>query len=266
MESERSGAWRGVDASGEADDMIAYLDRAATVTSALRAESLSLLHLAPGAVVLDAGCGTGVAAVELAELVGAAGRIHAIDPSAAMVACTADRAGSQPVVARVGDVRTIELPDDSCDGARTERVLIHLTPDEMRAAVRELARVVRPGGRIALVETCHAQCRIAGDELIMPSVAKAVANPTAGLDLRSALLTAGCTEVEAHPRPLTFGSIDDLYPVVRLDVVASAATRAGATDDEVEAVLAELRRRDHDGDFLAVMMFYVAAGTVRTKP
>lgn len=265
MESERSKAWRRVDASGEADDMIAYLDRAAAVTSPLRAESLALLQLSEGNVALDAGCGTGIAAMEMAELVGPTGLVHAIDPSAAMVACTAERAGSRRVEAVAGDIRAIELPDDTCDGARTERVLIHLTPDEMQAAVRELARVVRPGGRIVLVETCHAQCRVAGDELIMPSVAQAVANPTAGLDLRSALLAAGCAEVDSWPRPLAFGSIDDLHPVVRLDVVARAATKAGAPDSEVEAVLSELHRRDRSGDFFAVMMFYIAAGTVRAR-
>jgi ubiquinone/menaquinone biosynthesis C-methylase UbiE len=141
-------------------------------------------------------------------------------------------------------------------------VLNHLTPDEMRAAVAELARVVRPGGRIALVETCHAQCRFAGDDLIMPSVAQSVANGSAGLDLREALLAAGCGEVESHPRPLAFTSIAELHPVVRIEVVAQAATRLGASEDEVAARLAELGRRDERGEFFAVMMFYVAAGTV----
>ena len=38
--------------------------------------------------------------------------------------------------------------------------------------------------------------------------------------------------------------------------------RLGASADEVAAQLAEMRRRDEGGDFFAVMMFYVAAGTV----
>ncbi len=59
-----------------------------------------------------------------------------------------------------------------------------------------------------------------------------------------------------------FTSIVDLHPVVRIEVVAQAATRLGASADEVAAELAELRRRDESGDFFAVMMFYVAAGTV----
>ena len=50
--------------------------------------------------VLDVGCGSRVAAVDLAELVGEEGRVHAIDPSAAMVSRTAECAGMRPVKTR----------------------------------------------------------------------------------------------------------------------------------------------------------------------
>jgi SAM-dependent methyltransferase len=261
-ESAGSEGWRAVDTAGDAEAMIGYLDRAAVAMSSLRSESITELRLGPGGTVLDAGCGSGVAALELADVVGTAGLVHAIDPSEAMVASTVARAGSQPVSARVGDVRCLELPDNCCDGARTERVLIHLAPDEARSALGELARVVRPGGRISLIETCHAQCRIDGDDLILPSVAKVVANPTMGLNLRAALLAAGCEEVVSEPRPLVFTTIADLHPVVRLEVVARAALSVGASQAEVESAMADMRRRDENGTFFAVMMFYLASGTV----
>jgi SAM-dependent methyltransferase len=263
-EAAGSAGWRAVDSSGAADDMVAYLDRAAAVTSELRAECLTLLRLTEGAMVLDVGCGTGVAAVELADLVGRSGHVYAIDPSAAMVERTAARAGAKPVTASVGDVRSLDLADDSCDGARTERVLIHLTPEESKDAIAELVRVVRPGGRIALVETCHAQSRVDGDDVLLPGVAEVVANSTMGIHLRAALLAAGCDEVVAHPRPLAFTSIAELYPVVRMEIIGRAAKKAGATDDEVATAVAEMERRDREGTFFAVMMFYVAAGTVPT--
>ncbi len=257
-----SATWRAVDASGDAGEMISYLDRAASATVALRAESLKLLRLSPGDMVLDAGCGSGVAAVELAALVGGEGRVHAIDPSDAMVSRTSERAGMLPIEASIGDVRSLDVPTGSCDAARTERVLIHLTPEECKVAVSELARVVRPGGRIALVETCHVQCRIDGDDFLVPSATAGVANPAAGLQLRAALLGAGCHDVQSLPRPLSFASIAELAPVARLEVLARVAVRSGAPEAEVASALAEMHRRDEEGTFFAVMMFYVAAGTV----
>src|SRR4051794_13938917 len=84
--AERSAGWRGVDASGASEDMAGYLERAARAMAGLRAESLEALRLAPGGVVLDAGCGTGVAAFEMADLVGPSGIVHAFDVSEDMVA------------------------------------------------------------------------------------------------------------------------------------------------------------------------------------
>ena len=257
-----SSGWREVDASGDAEDMMSYLDRAATATSALRAESFSLLRLTEGGIVMDAGCGTGVAALELADLVGPSGLVHAIDPSSAMVDRTAERAAGRSIDVSVGDVRAIALPDDCCDGARAERVLIHLTPEESRVAVAELVRIVRPGGRVALVETCHLQWAIDGDDVIRRHAVEAVANPAMGLQLRASLLAAGCTDVVAHPRPMAFVSIADMHPVARLAALAQAAVKSGAPEDAVAGTLAELDRRDRDGTFFAVTMFYVAAGTV----
>jgi SAM-dependent methyltransferase len=61
---------------------------------------------------------------------------------------TADLGGA--VRCQVGDVQRLELGDDAVDGVRTERVLMYV-PDQQRA-IGELARVVRPGGRVVAFE------------------------------------------------------------------------------------------------------------------
>jgi SAM-dependent methyltransferase len=70
-----------------------------------------------------------------------------------MLAIAAERASGAPCPVRfaVGDARALDEPDGSFDAARSERTLQWL--DDPRAAVDELARVLRPGGRLSLIDT-----------------------------------------------------------------------------------------------------------------
>lgn len=109
-----------------------------------------LPFLRPGLTALDLGCGAGTITTGLAARV-APGRVVAIDiePGVLEVArANAGRSGIGTIDFRVGDVYRLDLPDDSVDVAHAHQVLQHL--DDPVAALRELARVVRPGGVIAV--------------------------------------------------------------------------------------------------------------------
>ncbi len=109
-----------------------------------------LASLRPGLTVLDLGCGAGTITTGLASRV-APGRVVAIDiePDVLEVArANARRAGVGGIDFRTGDAYALDLPDDSVDVAHAHQVLQHL--DDPVAALRELARVVRPGGTIAV--------------------------------------------------------------------------------------------------------------------
>jgi ubiquinone/menaquinone biosynthesis C-methylase UbiE len=123
---------------------------------------LSLLHsllapsLHPGAVVLDAACGTGRHAAWL----GAQGcRAVGIDLSAAMVhraSAAAPRAGFLQ-----GDLRALPLASNSVDACVCALALCHLP--RLAPALRELARVLRPGGRL-VVSDPHGRGEFAGGQ------------------------------------------------------------------------------------------------------
>lgn len=102
--------------------------------------------------ILDVGCGTGFAATEMARRFGCR-RIVGVDTSEGMLAVFRDKASrSLPgteVELHVADALAIPLPDASVD-AVVSSMAFHWFPDKP-GALREMARVVRPGGIVAVL-------------------------------------------------------------------------------------------------------------------
>ncbi|MFZ0216060.1 MAG: methyltransferase domain-containing protein, partial [Candidatus Dormiibacterota bacterium] len=99
--------------------------------------------LAPGDQVLDLGAGAGAITIAASVAVGPAGSVVAGDLAPAMVA-RVERLRLPNVVARLLDARALDLPDQSFDSVLAGFVL-HTLPDRV-GALREVARVLRPGG------------------------------------------------------------------------------------------------------------------------
>ena len=113
-----------------------------------------------GEAVLDLGCGAGFDALVAAQLVGPSGRVAGVDVCPEMLAVAeAGRveAGFGQVEFREATVEALPYPSDSFDVALSNGVL-NLVPDKP-AALREVFRVLKPGGRL---QTCDMS--LAGDE------------------------------------------------------------------------------------------------------
>ncbi len=106
-----------------------------------------LPHLRPGQRLLDVGCGPGNITIDLAARV-APGTVVGIDAAAdAIAAATAVNADPDRVEFRVGDVYALDAEADTFDVVHAHQVLQHLS--DPVAALREMRRVVAPGGVVA---------------------------------------------------------------------------------------------------------------------
>ena len=110
-------------------------------------QALAGLALRPGMQVLDAGCGTGDALPWLAEAVGSSGTVLGIELSAAHALAARESAPPGCVVLQA-DMTKPPLPAASVDLVWSVNALNHLRAPA--AGLRQLLRVLRPGGRIAL--------------------------------------------------------------------------------------------------------------------
>ncbi|TPQ18601.1 class I SAM-dependent methyltransferase [Streptomyces sporangiiformans] len=104
--------------------------------------------------VLDAGCGSGAFLPWLADLVGPGGRVSAIDLAAENAELAAERMRRHPsrcaVDVRQGDVLGLPYEDDTFDAVWCANTTQYLDDDELACALRELSRVVRPGGIVVV--------------------------------------------------------------------------------------------------------------------
>ncbi len=113
--------------------------------------TIDRLSVATGAKILDVGCGTGASALPAAEAVGAKGSVIGVDLSARLLERAHNKAkgrGINNIEFRVADMTALGYPDGHFD-AVISVFSIFFVPD-MEGLVRELWRMVRPGGKLAV--------------------------------------------------------------------------------------------------------------------
>ena len=115
------------------------------------------LHLQPGEAVLDLGCGEGRYTLPLASRVGPGGSVYAVDlweEGLALLRARADQEGLANLrIIRADASRPLPLPGGCIDLALLATVLHDLAEaGQAKGALAEVARLVKPGGRLAIVE------------------------------------------------------------------------------------------------------------------
>lgn len=123
---------------------------------AYRAHLLDLADVKPGERVLDVGCGTGSLARAACPLVGSMGEVRGVDISPPMVeranALAARSNLSEHLSFKVAGASELPYPENRFDIVFLTTVMHMLPTDERRSALREAYRVLRPLGRILIVD------------------------------------------------------------------------------------------------------------------
>ncbi len=262
-----SRAWQNVDGCSTPLEFVAYLDQLDEVTRAARMETAILLGIVPGRSALDVGCGTGSLAIELAMKVGPTGRVVGVDLSEMMIATARARADARGIAAEffVGDTYALDLPTDSFDAVHCDRVLQHL--DDPLTAIREMTRVLVPGGTIVIREPDWDGLFIDGGDAattraVRDALVDGIRQPRVGRTLRRLVLTAGLDVID-------FQGAVGVYAVSRsaADAVWNVraqldrAVETGAVDDEsARAWWNDLGDLDDAGQFFAGVVGFRVVG------
>ena len=262
------GGFSDVDASGAPEGYAGYLDAVRDVgaVSEWKERSFALLEPRPGAVILDVGCGTGDDVRALAARVAPGGRAIGVDASAAMVEEARRRGEGTGVEFAAGDAVRLGMPDDSVDAARAERTLQHL--ERPGDAVAEMARVVRPGGRVVAAEPDWQTLVVdPGDPDTMREIARAAAcrvrSGTVGRRLRGLLMAAGLEDVDVVARVLVVADAARAELLFDIDGALALAIRAGRVGPAAAAGWrAEASAASASAATLAAMTAFMAWGRV----
>ncbi|WP_068637183.1 class I SAM-dependent methyltransferase [Thauera butanivorans] len=120
-----------------------------------RREVLRRNGVRPGMAVLDVAAGTGLVTVEAHQLLGPQGRVVALDPSPGMLAELKKKLDVETLTAYA---ESIPLPDASVDFVSMGYALRHV--GDMDAAFGEYFRVLKPGGRVCIMEISRPASRL----------------------------------------------------------------------------------------------------------
>lgn len=130
---------------------IVYLERLRVLLSGLKKRSIELLAPQPGDIIADIGCGTGKDAITIAS---AGAKVYGLDHNPEMIHVAIQNCPNDiNIDFSCCEADKIDLPDNSIDKIRFDRVFQHL--DNYDNVLLEAHRLLRPGGQLQIIDPDH---------------------------------------------------------------------------------------------------------------
>lgn len=254
-------------ASTYAQASVQYLDTVTGLDAAQRykRQSYELLAARAGDALLDAGCGAGDDVRALARLVGPTGRVTGIDFREDVIAEARLRGATDTnTTFEVADVYQLPFAAATFDGCRAERVFQHLL--DPAAALAELLRVTRPGGRVVAGDADWDTLVVAAPDVATSRAVTHLAcdNPRQGQigrHLYGLFRAAGLEEVTILTATVVLTDFALADEVFNLRVTADRAVQRGLLSAEAAAGwLASLEEASSAGQFCSAITGFLAGG------
>lgn len=210
---------------------------------------------------LDVGCGTGGSVRALATRFPDVARAVGIDKSETMIAEARARtpAAGAAVEFQVADAHALPFPDDSFDGAFSLRVFEII--GEPRRALAEMARVLRPGGRVVVNGPDVDAWAIDSSDRevtrkIMHYACDHETNGWVGRQLPAWCGELGLTDISVAPIGICVTEFEPVYDLCLRAFTARAEAAGIVTAEEAARWVEDLRERDRKGQFFCSQMLF----------
>jgi ubiquinone/menaquinone biosynthesis C-methylase UbiE len=227
-------------------------------------EYLDAMDVDSANTVLDMGCGTGMVARTIARRAHFSGRVTGIDLSPYLVEAAKRLADEEGLGTRVefrsGDTRDLDIPDGRFDAVVAHTLVSHV--QEPLTVLKELGRVVKPGGLIAIFDGDYASMTFALDDPVQSKrydealITAVVTSPRVMRQMPRLIEQAGLEMIRMFPYIMAEVGEGGFW-LSAIDSFEQLAPKSGAmTEAEATSWASELHKASDQGVFFGASSYY----------
>ncbi|MBE8720904.1 methyltransferase domain-containing protein [Sphingobacterium pedocola] len=215
-------------------------------------------------VVVDLGCGTGMDAILIADMLGDVVRVVGIDHDPLMIEQARIATGARTNINFIsGEVYKLDFEDNGIAGVRMERVVQHLS--QPATMFQEVYRVLRPGHPVVIVETIWNSLNLYSGHVELEQrlrdylTDQKVNNGWAGNKLTKDLASNGFQEIRLETYCMVVRSKEEANRYLFLNrIIAEMVEKEILSDEEAADFTSSLERADEGGYFTCSMNLVLA--------